>query len=496
MKHVTLFLLILFLPKFISAQFIIEESLKTILPATSRQTGVVPIGKAGLVIFYEAISPQLYGKRKWEIIQLDTNFESKIQSSFESDIDFYIQQVKYHDGFLYLFFKDSYVPNRSVIFARFNVTDKKIDFFQINSFIPKEVSGFEVLGNSLFLVGMDDERPSIIKYKFGDARPDVLQGLYNENNELLSIELIPELNVIQIITRLTHQKTGRTNKIITVKHFDESGKISKDLVLESAKGYDLMDALTKTDADGNTCVVGTFSYRKSKLSNGIFTKIFEPHGEHPLRYYDYSSLHNYFNFMSNNELEKLRKKHTKTIAKGKNPTYKDNHLNRELIKTGNSWQYLGEVATLYDLKSGFYRHTDLGGFLKYSHAMVLGISGEGKLKWDNIIDMEELNCTSAAQQVHLHSFDDRSMLFYQNVLSLNYKFISEEVDISGISTFDLDATGDLKVNDNYSNNGILNHWYDDKFITFELWSTNSYNKNSGLFLFLNKISPNKNIQGL
>ena len=89
-----------------------------------------------------------------------------------------------------------------------------------------------------------------MKFHYGDPRPVVLRGLYNDNNELLSTKVLPDHQVIQIITRIK-QHRGSNNELM-VKQFDESGKIHKEIHIESSKGYNLMDAIAHTDTYGNT----------------------------------------------------------------------------------------------------------------------------------------------------------------------------------------------------------------------------------------------------
>ena len=100
------------------AQFALEKSIQLLLYGHGDHNGVVSAGEEGVVIFNEAENFESVNKRKWELINLNLDFELKWRTSFESDLNFEIKQVKYFDQYIYLMFEDVSIPMKSVFFVR------------------------------------------------------------------------------------------------------------------------------------------------------------------------------------------------------------------------------------------------------------------------------------------------------------------------------------------------------------------------------------------
>lgn len=418
----------------------------------------MPAGREGLVLYHESTGALSTGKRTWQVVFLDENLGAVWDSSFESDREFVISQVKYAEGYVYLLFQDTNIPMKSVFFVRCKIGSRKFEFFQIREFLPAEVVGFEILGNALFLIGKNFKMPAILKFNYGDPRPVALRGLYDGDNEILHTSVDRNLQYIQIITRM--KKGG--NSMILVKKFDESGSNIRDILLESSKGYQMINAIARTDEAGNTAVVGTFSYKRSRLSNGVFTGIFNAQGTIQLHYYDYINLHNYFNFLPDaSSIEKARRKY---LRKSDGSSYSVNHVPRSINIQDGEWQFLGEVFLVTQRVSRTHQMLWKKEFTEYSHAIALGIDHAGRLKWDDTFAMNLLVSPNTNQKAFLHTEGQYPMIFYTDGFMLNYKNAGNYPS----------ATGNLEI-DNYqkenSNEKVeryanMMHWYDNVFIAY------------------------------
>lgn len=484
MRLSILFILVLCLGS-LEAQFIQEKNLQLLLFGTKGQYGVVPADSNGIVMYNEIPNTESVSTRRWQIVYLNSNLEPQQRSYFESDYNFRLTHVRYYKGFVYLLFQDLNIPMRSVFFARADISDDQFEFFEIKEFLPKAIVGFEILGNSLFLIGLDNDRPTILKFKYGDLRPQVLQGLYNNNNDLLHVSILPGGDLLQIVTRLKKRQGKRS--VILVKQFNENGEIFRDILIESSKGYHLIDGIANTDNDGRLCVVGTFSYNKTTTSDGIFTVVFDKNGAHPLYYYDYTNLHNYFTFLPEKEQQRLRKKYKMDEGGDKKSKYKENQAMRELVKTGDSWTYIGEIIKVKERNSRIYGNIWPMEYRQFSHAIILGIGNDGRLKWDNSFGMEEFISNSQLQQVRMSSFKDQTYLYYQNGPYINYKIIDENRNIrEGIYEIDIPDVDFTRVE--IQNYGNVLPWYDNSFIIFGSYSISPKLGDGKRFFYLTKLS--------
>ncbi len=479
--------IILLLPQIVFSQFVLEKNIDLLLPGSGQQYGVVPAETDGVVVFNETKSTESLISRKWEITHFNTDLEPIWKSFFESEYNFKITHVKYSEGNIYLLFQDINVPMKEIIFVRVNILKYEFEFFEINEFLPKEIISFEILGNSLFLVGNENKRISILKFEFGDTRPLVLTGLHGEYNDLLHTEVLPESGLLQIITRMKKQRGSNT--ILLLKQYNESGEVQKSIIVESSKGYDLIDARAQTDQEGNTCVVGTFSYGRSKLSSGIFTTILDQGGEHPLYYYDYTNLHNYFNFLSGKEKEKTLRKFAADGRNNKKSNYRVNHEPREVMKSADGWTFIGEILKLTERNSRIYGNMWSMEYRQYSHAVILGIDKDGMLQWDNSFNLDGLSTVSDLRQVYSSSFGKYTIMYHLNNEEVIYKIIDKSTDLVNRGHVKpQNANLEFFEEENARNYNNIFPWYNNNILTMRALVINSKPEESRKYIFLNKIS--------
>lgn len=450
-------------------QFMHKSNIVLPLSGYDGNFGVATAGEKGLVLYHEVMHTVSYNKRKWEVRVLDSNLNLSWSSVFESNYNFVISGVKQFDEYTYLLFQDTNIPMKSVFFVRFPIEENKIQFFQIDEFLPAKVQGFEVLGNSLFVIGSNNDRPAILKFSFGDPRPTMLQGIFNEENEILHTSVDPKLEHIQIITRM---KRRGNPSLILIKQFDEYGKLNKDIVLRSSKDYYMIDALASTDEFGTTYVVGTFAYKKSTFSNGIFTTTYKDGQENTLYYYDYSNLYNYFSYQEN--IEHIERKNNKDKMK-------INCVPRQLESFGNELVFVGEI---FENKRIY--GTD---YPTYSHALVLGINSNGKLSWDNSTSLNEMSSLSNSYKTYSSMYNEDMLLLFSDGFNIHYDIFNGKNDLSSDGLFTVDAYQPDKLHNGPGMEQFANvmPWYDNAFIIYGIktWGANEYNQQK--FFYLDKI---------
>lgn len=466
-------------------QFEREKNIVMPLSNPDFHYGVTPIDERGVVLFHETENLNNQSKRRWEVIVLDSGLNYRWNSTFESDMNYVISSIKSTSDYVYLMFQDTNIPLKDVFFVRFKLDQGKFEFFQINALLPKEIIGFEVLGNSLFIIGTNDDRPAILKYVYGDLRPEVLQGLYEEENEILQSSVNEKLGFVQIITRM--EQKGRES-VLLLKQFDEFGDLSKDILIKSPKGYHMRNAVAHTDNNGNTTILGAFSYKKSNFSNGVFSTVFSEDQQNKLYYYNYANLHNYFNYLEDPiDIENTKQK----FKTGKSArSVKINHIPRMLMKNDDHLVFVGEVVRISEKYSNAYGFLWQQDYIDYSHSIALGLDEYGKIKWDHTISLKDQTSLTSYQQTYLKNHNDGIILFYSDNYNIHYKVIDE---LNSEFNKDQISVSSYKIEDKQENEvkyGNILHWYDDTYLMFgeTSWLNDSQLTNSSFYL--NKISLN------
>lgn len=456
-----IFLCLLCFTHNLTAQFRFEKDIVMPVTESLRYPGVVTLGEDGLVIFRENTPANTFSKRIWQVVFFDKDLEFSWDSGFESGINFKISSVKYTIGFVYLLFQDTNYPMKSIFFVRCNLAEKSVNFFRISEFLPAELIDFETLGNSLFLIGLNQKRPTVLKFNFGDPRPVVLKGLFDEENEILHTSVNHDLAYIQIVSRM--KKAGK--HVILIRKFDQGGENIRDILLESSKGYHFNHAVAHTDSFGNTAVVGVFGYKRSKTSNGVFTGVFREGRSDQMFYYDYVNLHNYFNFIDNERSKtKMQQKYAKHT---KGTSYEVNHVPRSVCQVNGNWHFIGEVLHTTERpvnhnRNGYHN----AQVTKYSHAILLGLDADGKVKWDHTFSMNELSLLSDQQQAFLYSAGPEPIAFYTDGSKMYHQIFDNILDHGATGETEFESAHFSINSNNLQREGYILPWYGNVFITF------------------------------
>jgi hypothetical protein len=466
------FVFVFFTVANLHGQFVHESNIVLPLTGFDGNYGVAPAGEKGLVLYHEMMNEVSFNKRKWEVRVVDSELNLRWSSAFESNYNFVISGVKHADQYTYLMFQDTNIPMKSVFFVRFPIEENKIQFFQIDEFLPATVQGFEVLGNSLFVIGSNNDRPAILKFSFGDPRPTMLQGIFDEENEILHTAVNPQLGHIQITTRM---KMRGKPSLIHIKQFDLDGKLNRDIVLRSSREYYMIDALASTDDSGTTSVVGTFAYKRSNFSNGIFTTTYQDGEESTLYYYDYSNLYRYFSYQDDgDDIEGAERKSIKGPMK-------INCVPRQLEYIGNELIFVGEIYENDKIYGEDYRI--------YSHALILGINANGKLSWDNSTSLHQMSSLSNSYKTYSSSYNEDMLTLFSDGFNIHYKIFNKRNDITSVELFEIDA---YQPKNTPTGVGVeqfasIMPWYDNALIIYgtKTWGGNELNQRN--FFYLDKV---------
>ncbi len=461
-------------------QFVQEKSFEFLLVGSNENIGVVP-AENNFALFYYVDSESL--KRRWEVMLMDSNLEARLSKSFEMNLNLVVTHVKYFDGYVYMLLKDINTPMKSIILVRVKKEDGDVRMFIINDLLPKDILGFEIIGNSLFLIGHTGTGPTVMRFTFGDPRPHVMKGIVSKKAEILRTRIL-QLGAERVIEVITRLKNDNGKGVLYIKQFNEKGEIKNLIKLQSAKGYNLLDALVGYDADGSVCIVGTFSYKKSQLSNGIFTTVVNNRSEYLLYYYDYARLHNFFNWLEPEKKVKIQRKYS-----GNNSfRYSATVLPKSMQKTKDGWQFLAEVLKFKERYATEYGSMWTQEYKQYSHAIILGLGKDGKLNWDNSISMDDLATSSLHQQVFMDPYEDYTIVYYRNYFHLIYEIIDKGDVVKSKTFYELNTRERNFMFEKVKKDGEIIKWYDNKFITIGSLDVTIDDDKTGKMFILTKIS--------
>ncbi len=189
-------------------------------------------------------------------------------------------------------------------------------------------------------------------------------------------------------------KTMRNKKFKNVALMDDEGKVVADKLVSNDEEDFPIEEFSITDLGNNElAIAGTYSKSvTSSYSIGLFVAKIDNFKLSYIKYFDYNTIKNFYNFMSDRKKEKAEKRAEKNAQRGKSTQYLaithpvisvDGHF----VVTAEFYYptYRTESYTTYvnGKPSTSYR-TVFDGY-QYTHTMVLGIDENGKKDFEYCI---------------------------------------------------------------------------------------------------------------
>jgi hypothetical protein len=276
-------------------------------------------------------------------------------------------------------------------------------------------------------------------------------------------------------------------KTLLIKQFDEDGVIHKDIILESNRGYNLLDCVAGTNEKGDICVVGTYNDGGSRYSQGVFSMVADENAVHQMYYYSYLNLHNFLNHLTANEKDKIERKNKSKEGALRKQNFKVNHVPRELKKSDNGWIFSGEIVEVDERNTITYGNLWSSKYWLYSHAVLLGIGKDGKLRWDNSLEMTGLIGESNLQRLFISDYQNHHIVYYVNNSTIKYKEIDGGKDVGIIYDRSIELSNVVIADNNDQFRGNILPWYKSAFLNYGAIPIESEAGKERKLLYLNKI---------
>ena len=455
----------------------------------------------GILLVTESSVEGDFKNNKWVFVKYDTLLTLKWQQeclfsqrfqpikSFDNDKDFFI------------FFKDK----EGVKFLIFRVDIVSGESEKLEGTLPAhvdEINEFKVLGNMALIAGKINRRPVVVSYRFFDKKVQVLPDLYDSHQELTGININEEKNIADIVISENNRKRNKAG--LLVKSYSYSGKRLQDINLQTTKDKTLQTGKLSHLSANEQFIIGNFAERKTQTSSGIYVAKITDDKQEFIRYYDYATLQNFFNFMKPKARKRMKDRITRRLQQGKSTNLHYRLLvhdvipyNGEFIVLAEAYylqyrsnmygsyggyggygmspfmnqNYLYNPSYLYN-NSGMYRNYNDRTFegYRYTHAIVCGFNAQGELLWDNCFEMgNEILNKSLEEIVQVGMNPEGNLIMmYPYDEKLHTQIIKGNDVVAKKEKFDIrkvqEANSQQKVSDTDAFH--LSHWYGSYFISW------------------------------
>lgn len=439
---------------------------------------VISAGEKGLLLATQTSNKSPKGFL-WRINMLDSALETTWLNTIPIEFGMYLRGYDYSLNHVFLLFGVTPYRQEDLFLLRFNVMTGDTSSFRINTVFPIELSNFEVVDNTVIVGGYTNDRPVILTYNIYEQKPRVLPGYYTNNSQILDVITDDDLRTFTVL-RTLRLPDKRYSIGSTV--FNDFGEEIQDFSLNPGEDRNLLDGTSTLLDDGTQYVAGTYSHRRSDYSRGLY--VAKVDGEKQLlQYHNYADLNNFFSYMRAGRENRVKERINRRKIKGQKLRFNYRLIVHEIIDRDNEYILVGEAyypkysssninipqTGFASMGSSMRNFNNTIGFLgyKYTHAVVVAFDKQGKVKWDNSFEINDILSQSLDKFVKISIEEDRVILLYIYEGIIRSKIISGNEILEG-KAFDnvkLKFASD-ELQDSDTEVEGLENWYDKTFYAY------------------------------
>lgn len=489
--------------------------------SSSDQYNIVPIGKEGVILFFESDEHEK-GKKNWFFTKYNSDFKEVWDKKFPvtSSLDF-IRYFYDNSEVLYVLLAEkvnSSAKSPGIEVARnyqvlsINILNGSIH--SLNGEIPVKFTptDFKVTDENIFFGGYT--RPtnmqvctrSMLIYAtcclpifFGGLDFKYQPVLFHVNLKNQKKEMIP-LNYpgsAGLVGLGVNSRTGNIDGTIKhrpskkefnlfMKEFSPDGKILNNYKLEPKGTNELLTGKILNTGKDEKLIIGTYSSSSEKQSfamkmqlamygtsadlssEGLYFSKFTGGKQEFIQYYPFSKFKNLLSDKNKEKLKKAEQKGNEASLKYYNLIIHDIiPADDQYIMVAEAYhpEYHTEYRYVYTSKGGQMQAVRVFDGYRYDYAIIAGFDLKGKMLWDNIFEIADILSFNLKERIKVMGDADMLTLVYSQGGSIKSKVISggkvvEEKEKTKIET----NYSEDKVKANY--NSDLDYWYGNYFIAY------------------------------
>jgi hypothetical protein len=426
-----------------------------------------------------------------EFIKIDTALRENWRGVVSVDKNLMVSNVVTQGNLVYFLF-------RSVTYGGFNFNIVSVDIntrsynsYIVKNLIPLKPSEFIISGNTMLIGGYFNEIPVVLHYNLKTLQSRLLPGFFNEEGTLTQIKTYED-GLIDIIVSM---KNLQRRKVLWIRSYSPDGDLINSTILEDPAMH-LLFGRSLRKPDGTLVVTGNFSVRNSDYSKGVFFTDINVNGDYHIQFHNFSDFDNFFKYMKPSREARVMARIERRKIKEKKIRHNYLFLNHELQLIKNNYVLLGEAfyPRYYYLNALGYstRGERIFDGYRYTHASVIGLNQQGKVLWDNALEINDIKIFNLQQFVKLAPIDEKLGLIYLYENELRSKTIEGKNVVEAKTLLPLKLKNESdRINEKSVEYSQLEYWYAPYFFAYGVqYINNSRNMRDNSVrrvLFINKL---------
>jgi hypothetical protein len=375
-----------------------------------------------------------------------------------------------------MLFQEGFEYAKDLLFVLFDTETDLYENYIYKNVVPISLTEFELKDDAVVFGGNVNLRAVIMVYNFMAQKGIVLPGYYTDRSSLLQIVTNTHDRFFRVVT--TEREADRSYGI-KIRSYTTQGVLIEEVQFSAEQNKSLTNGRVITRNNGVSILAGTYSRkRRTETSSGLYLSRIDSPTNSTIRYYNYSSLENFFKYMREKRQARIQKRITRKKIKGKRLKFRYRLIVHDIIQQGDQNILIGEAY--YPTYKN--RYVDLRGFYdpfinrnaaqvfdgyKYTHAIIIGFDNQGELMWDNSFEINDLKSFNLEEHVHIAFIDNKIIMLYLFNQHLKIKIIDQKQIIEGKFSESLKLKyDDDKVQGFNDELEGLEKWYGNKFYAF------------------------------
>jgi len=443
---------------------------------------VISAKENGLILFRET-KDKIKEGYLWEVITYDTALNEQLNTKFPIAFGDQFIGYEYENTDLYLLYKKGQYNNKDLFMLRVSLDNGDTSHYYIEKLFPIELTEFMIFNNSILFGGYVNLRPAVVYYGLEEKRMRVLPGFYNNNSELLEINIDKKNNVFSVSMA---EKMPNKRFKITIKTFDTKGKLLGSRSILPKENLSFITGRSSTLKGGAQFIAGTYAHRRSEYSRGIYFARLPTldDEEKKIFYYNYADLENFFSYMKAKREIRVKSRIERRKIQNKKIKFNYRLLIHDIFERDGQFIILGEAyypkyhsyqtnpiymnyyGPDFHRSGEAYRNFNFAGY-KYTHAVIIAFDKTGKVLWDNSFEINDVTSFTLDQFVQPSIQDDQIVLLYiyENVIRSKIIRGNEILEGKVFNDIQLKFEDDVIKNNELEFGGI-EKWYNDYFFAY------------------------------
>lgn len=471
-------------------------------PGTS-DVRVLPLTDSSVTVFVESTARSSF-RPDYSFQQFDRDLHPLRTVPVQPDREYRLEQATAAVPYAFALFQSEYVPSRFQVF-RLDLRTGEVEGFSFDTKTVETLYDLEVLDGKLFATVQLQRHLTVLHIDVEREEFRLLPALY----ESIPTEL----------TFLADSSTQRAGFVVSqsngflsrlqVKQVSAQGQLVASRFIQAESGRGLITAQLSPGDSTQRLLAGTYTLRDPRYSQGLFASNLpgDPALRPSLRFYDFSVLKHFFDFMKPRRAARMRARSAEMRTAGRELRLRYRILTHRMIPFQDGYVLVAEVYYPQYRNNGSYngwasamgpRYLDrslssprsFDGY-RSTHAVVCGFDRYGTLLWDNTFVLKNVDQNTLAETVRIRPLPDgqRLVLAYLDEEKFRYKI----VDRTATSPNDLQvpiqttAEGKREKTLDTEQQGVL-PWYGSRFLTYGYQRIRPEHGSSRQVFFLNVVA--------